>query len=83
MLTPSWPAVLGTLAQRQDLTPADARWAMNEIMSDAATSAQIAAFGIAVKIKGPAPENLTALAAEMSRTRSRCPSAVCSRHRRL
>jgi anthranilate phosphoribosyltransferase len=61
----SWPAVLGTLAARQDLSPDDARWAMNEIMSDAATSAQIAAFGIAVKIKGPAPEELTAFAAEM------------------
>ncbi|GAA2070255.1 anthranilate phosphoribosyltransferase [Williamsia deligens] len=34
-------------------------------MSDAATPAQIAAFGIALKIKGPAPEELTALAAEM------------------
>ncbi|MGZ8180263.1 anthranilate phosphoribosyltransferase [Williamsia sp. SKLECPSW1] len=61
----SWPTVLGTLAQRRDLSPADARWAMNEIMSDAATSAQIAAFGIAVKIKGPAPAELTAFAAEM------------------
>lgn len=41
----SWPMILGLLTDSSDLSEADSRWAMGEIMSDNATSAQIAAFG--------------------------------------
>ncbi|WP_280483478.1 anthranilate phosphoribosyltransferase [Nocardia farcinica] len=61
----SWPQVLGALADGRDLSAADTAWAMNEIMSDNATSAQIAAFGVAIKIKGPTPEELGGLATGM------------------
>ncbi|MGY1949103.1 anthranilate phosphoribosyltransferase [Nocardia asiatica] len=61
----SWPQVLGVLADGGDLAADDTSWAMNEIMSDNATPAQIAAFGVAMKIKGPTPAELTGLAAGM------------------
>jgi anthranilate phosphoribosyltransferase len=57
--------VLGALADRRDLTEDDTAWAMDEIMSDQATSAQIAAFGVALKMKGPTSAELTGLAASM------------------
>lgn len=65
MTVRSWPQVLGTLADGGDLAADDTAWAMNEIMSDNATSAQIAAFGVAIKIKGPTPTELTGLATGM------------------
>jgi len=61
----SWPQVLGVLADGRDLTTDSAGWAMNEIMSDNATPAQIAAFGVALKIKGPVAAELRGLADAM------------------
>jgi anthranilate phosphoribosyltransferase len=46
----SWPMILGLLTDGSDLSEADSRWAMGEIMSDNATSAQIAAFGVGLKM---------------------------------
>ncbi|WP_051132979.1 anthranilate phosphoribosyltransferase [Nocardia paucivorans] len=67
----SWPQVLGTLADGGDLTADDTTWVIDEIFSDNATSAQIAAFGIALKIKGPTPTELSGMATGMlARTRS-------------
>lgn len=53
------------MTDRIDLSADEAAWAMNEIMSDAATGAQIAAFGVGVKMKGAAPAELRGLAAAM------------------
>ncbi|MGW6379502.1 anthranilate phosphoribosyltransferase [Rhodococcus sp. NPDC055112] len=61
----SWPEVLGALTDGRDLDPGTASWAMDEIMSDNATSAQIAAFGIALKMKGPTPSEVTGIADAM------------------
>ncbi len=61
----TWPEILGRVTDRIDLTADEASWAMNEIMSDAATGAQIAAFGVGVKMKGAAPAELRGLAASM------------------
>ncbi|WP_137723782.1 anthranilate phosphoribosyltransferase [Prescottella subtropica] len=61
----SWPAVLGALTDRRDLSAADTAWAMDEIMSDNATAAQIAAFGVALKMKGATPGELEGLADSM------------------
>lgn len=51
---------------------------MNEIMTDNATSAQIAAFGVALKIKGPVAAELQGLATGMLRHSTVVPtSASC------
>ncbi|MBH0780066.1 anthranilate phosphoribosyltransferase [Nocardia bovistercoris] len=61
----SWPAILGTLADGGDLAADDTTWVIDEIFTDNATPAQIAAFGVAMKIKGPTPEELSGMAAGM------------------
>mgnify|MGYP002653805273 CR=1 FL=1 len=61
----SWPQILGKVTDRQDLTAEEAAWAMNEIMTDSATGAQIAAFGVGVKMKGAAPAELAGLSQAM------------------
>ncbi|WP_170947567.1 MULTISPECIES: anthranilate phosphoribosyltransferase [Nocardiaceae] len=61
----SWKAVLGALTSNVDLSADDTAWAMDEIMSDNATAAQIAAFGVALKMKGPTPEEVSGLANSM------------------
>ncbi|MEC3958403.1 anthranilate phosphoribosyltransferase [Nocardia sp. CDC153] len=58
----SWRDILGTLTDGNDLSSDEAAWAMNEIFTDNATSAQIAAFGVALKMKGPTPAELSGLA---------------------
>ncbi|GAA1482853.1 anthranilate phosphoribosyltransferase [Gordonia sinesedis] len=63
--TYTWPQILGRVTDGVDLTVEEAAWAMNEIMTDGATGAQIAAFGVGVKMKGAAPAELRGLAASM------------------
>ncbi|HEX9063720.1 MAG TPA: anthranilate phosphoribosyltransferase [Streptosporangiaceae bacterium] len=63
----SWPALLGQLIRGESL-PADATaWAMTEIMSGAATPAQIAGFGVALRMKGETPAEVDGLAGAMLR----------------
>ncbi len=47
-----WPGVLGTLARHEDLEESAARAAMAEILAGNATSAQIAAYMVALRMKG-------------------------------
>ncbi|GAA4480181.1 anthranilate phosphoribosyltransferase [Rhodococcus olei] len=61
----TWPEVLGALTDGRDLDAATASWAMGEIMSDNATPAQIAAFGVALKMKGTTPAEVTGIADAM------------------
>ena len=70
----SWPGVLGTLTAEVDLDPADARWAMSRIMEGVATDAQIAAFGVALKMKGVTGPELEALASTMLDYSRRVPT---------
>lgn len=60
-----WPPVLKLLSQRQDLSRDQAHDAMTAVMSGTATPAQIAAFIVALRIKGESTEELTGLVAAM------------------
>jgi anthranilate phosphoribosyltransferase len=57
--------VLGALIRGEHLAADEAAWAMNEIMEGAATPAQIAGFGVALRIKGETAGEVTGLAEAM------------------
>src|ERR1700690_423149 len=65
MDAPSWPALIRALIAKQALTAEQTAWAMNEIMDGAATPAQIAGFGVALRIKGETAGEVTGLAQAM------------------
>jgi anthranilate phosphoribosyltransferase len=65
MDTPSWPALIRALIGGRALTAEQTAWAMNEIMEGAASPAQIAGFGVALRAKGETAEEMTGLAASM------------------
>ncbi|KAA1432034.1 anthranilate phosphoribosyltransferase [Mycolicibacter arupensis] len=57
-----WRQVLGALTSGADLARGQAAWAMEQIMAGAATSAQIAAFGVAMQMKRPTAAEVGELA---------------------
>ncbi len=61
----SWPALIGALIRGETLTAADTAWAMTEIMDGAATPAQIAGFGVALRMKGETVAEVAGLASAM------------------
>ena len=61
----TWPALIGALIRGESLTAEETAWAMNEIMDGAATPAQIAGFGVALRIKGETASEVTGLAQAM------------------
>jgi anthranilate phosphoribosyltransferase len=61
----TWPALLGALTRGESVTADEAEWAMNEIMDGAATSAQIAGFAIAMRMKGLSVPEMSGLARAM------------------
>jgi anthranilate phosphoribosyltransferase len=65
MDAPSWPALIRALIGRQSLTAEQTAWAMSEIMEGAATPAQIAGFGVALRAKGETTAEMSGLAASM------------------
>lgn len=60
-----WPKTLGKLADGTDLGRAEARQAMDEIMGGRATDAQVAAFIVALRMKGESADELTGLVESM------------------
>jgi anthranilate phosphoribosyltransferase len=65
MDTLSWPALIRALIQGESLHAGATEWAMNEIMDGAASPAQIAGFGVALRAKGETAEEMSGLAAAM------------------
>src|SRR5207344_1295637 len=65
MGTPTWSALIGTLVKGEALTSAETAWAMGEIMDGAATPAQIAGFGVALRMKGETVAEVSGLAETM------------------
>ncbi|WP_313676747.1 anthranilate phosphoribosyltransferase [Mycolicibacterium sp.] len=61
----SWPQVLGRLTTGAELAEGQAAWAMDQIMAGSATPAQIAAFGVSMKMKCPTPAEVRELADTM------------------
>jgi anthranilate phosphoribosyltransferase len=61
----SWPRLLTALVQRRDLDRAQTAWAMHEVLSGAATPAQIAGFAVALRAKGETAEEVIGLVASM------------------
>ncbi|NUU21814.1 MAG: anthranilate phosphoribosyltransferase [Streptomycetaceae bacterium] len=61
----SWPDILTSLMRAEDLDAADTAWAMDRVMSGEATSAQIAAFVVALRAKGETVEEVTGLVEAM------------------
>jgi anthranilate phosphoribosyltransferase len=58
----TWPRLLTTLLDGASLTSRQAAWAMNQIMTDRATDAQIAAFAVALRAKGESVAEVAGLA---------------------
>ena len=57
----TWPSLLAALTRREQLPEADVRWAMHEVMSGAASSAQLAAFVVALRMRGETAADIAAL----------------------
>lgn len=61
----NWPNLLAALLRSEELATDDTAWAMGEIMSGSATSAQIAGFALALRAKGETPGELAGLVSAM------------------
>ncbi|GAA3459033.1 anthranilate phosphoribosyltransferase [Saccharothrix longispora] len=61
----TWPLLLNQLIDRVDLGEADTAWAMDQVMTGAATPAQISGFLVALRAKGETPEEVDGLARSM------------------
>jgi anthranilate phosphoribosyltransferase len=61
----SWPDVLGPLTSGEDLTAEQSAAAMTEILSGAATQAQIAGFIVALRMKGETIDEMAGLLSAM------------------
>lgn len=60
-LVQTWPAILGKLLLKSDLSRQEASWAMREIMSGEASEAQVGAFMMALRAKGESVQELSGL----------------------
>ena len=61
----SWPHLLGALLAGEPLAEADTAWAMSEIMTGEATSAQVAGFLVALRAKGVTAVEMSGLVQSM------------------
>ncbi|PRX48522.1 anthranilate phosphoribosyltransferase [Prauserella shujinwangii] len=63
--THTWPTLLQQLIAGTDLSEADTAWAMDQVMSGAATPAQIAGFAVALRAKGETAAEIAGMAEAM------------------
>src|SRR5690606_26741773 len=63
----TWPDLLSRLLAGQDLEPAHAAWAMDEVMQGQASPARLAGFLVALRAQGETVAEMTALADTMLR----------------
>jgi len=63
----TWPTVIGQLIDNTDLPAQYTDWAMDQIMSDAATPAQLAGFAVALRAKGETAAEISGMADAMLR----------------
>ncbi|OKI77632.1 anthranilate phosphoribosyltransferase [Micromonospora sp. CB01531] len=61
----TWPLLLNALLRGEELSTADTAWAMDEIMTGSASSAQVAGFVVALRAKGETPAELAGLVQAM------------------
>lgn len=61
----AWPPLLSRLLAGQDLAAGEAAWAMEQVLTGAATSAQLAAFVVALRAKGESAAEVDALVGVM------------------
>jgi len=57
----TWPALLGALIRGEEVDLDQVRWAMREVMAGAASPAQIAAFVVALRMRGERADQIAAL----------------------
>lgn len=62
---PTWPSLLSVLLAGSDLEPAQARWAMDQVMRGDATPAQVAGFVVALRAKGETGAEVSGLVEAM------------------
>ena len=60
-----WPAILRLLLARDDLTAEQARAALTDVLAGQATSAQLAAFVVALRMKGETVEEMNGMVQAM------------------
>ncbi|MGC0271635.1 anthranilate phosphoribosyltransferase [Pseudactinotalea sp. Z1739] len=63
----TFPALISRLISGEDLSLAEAEWAMDEVMGGNATAVQLAAFLVALRAKGESVSEIRGLAASMLR----------------
>lgn len=61
----AWKDLFGTLLRRQELSAADAAWAMEQIVTGAATPAQISGFALLLRAKGETAQEISGLVLSM------------------
>ena len=61
----TWPTVLAAAMSETSVPPDGVAWAMDRTLDDQATSAQIAAFVTALRVRGESPEQVRALVDSM------------------
>lgn len=64
-MTFSWADVLSELMRGNDLAPAAASWAMDQILAGEATAVQVAGFAVALRAKGETVAELSGLSQAM------------------
>jgi anthranilate phosphoribosyltransferase len=72
--SPTWAQILGRLTTGHALAAGQASWAMDQIMTGAATPAQIAGFAVSMKMKRPTAAEVTELANVMLKHARRVPT---------